>query len=174
MNFSFFFILLAVLVPILCIDHAFVFKVNENGSQTIKVNGTKVKIQIKKVNVDLIIDGLVYRRKQAHGKREDKFFHYSYQCKPCEDLGKYTSCRVLCEVRDIEDPECDVYTLIEASIRQGHVCLVSGKIYILYVIYLLCCIVCLKFKYGQLCKIYILYNIYPLYKYIYCILIHFF
>ena len=44
-------------MPILCIDHAFVFKVNENGMKTIKVNGTKVKIQIKKVNVDLIIDG---------------------------------------------------------------------------------------------------------------------
>ena len=52
-----------VLVPNLFNDHAFVFKVNENGFKTIKVNGIKVKIQIKKVNVDSIIDGLVYRRK---------------------------------------------------------------------------------------------------------------
>ena len=26
------------------------------------------------------------------------------------------------KVIDLEDPECDVYTHIEASIRQGHVC----------------------------------------------------
>ena len=50
--------------------HDFFFKINENGLKAIKVNGTKVKTQIKKVNVD----GLVYCCKQAHGKREDNFF----------------------------------------------------------------------------------------------------
>ena len=62
-------------------------------------------MQVKKVNVDLIIDGLVYRRKKKHGSREvDKYFHYDYQCKHCEDVNKYTSCRVWCEVIDIEEP----------------------------------------------------------------------
>ena len=57
MNFSFFFILLTVLVPIICIDHALSLKLikwveNNKIKWNLSENSNK-----KKVNVDLIIDG---------------------------------------------------------------------------------------------------------------------
>ena len=39
------------------------------------------------------------------GKREvDKYFHYIFSCKHCDEYNRFTSCRVLTEIVDIDDP----------------------------------------------------------------------
>ena len=106
MNLKLFSLLISFLIPIVfTVDHAFIYKINKNGSKKIKDDGNIIKTQIKKVFVDLIIDGRIYRRKEAKGKREvDKYFHYEFSCKHCEEYNKFTSCRVLTEIVDIDDP----------------------------------------------------------------------
>ena len=47
----------------------------------------------------------VYYLNPLKGKREvDKYFHYIFSCKHCDEYNRFTICRVLTEIVDIDEP----------------------------------------------------------------------
>ena len=68
-------VVLQLMQSLLAIDHAFMIRVKPDGSITKKIDGVNIKQTVKKVFVDLIIEGqYIFRRKQFVGNNRVHFY----------------------------------------------------------------------------------------------------
>ena len=100
--------------------------IKSDGTITKKINGMLVKECVKKVYIDLILEGqYIFRRKAILGNK------VRFCCKPCEALkpSKYVVCYGSVVVHDPQDPEFDEYILDESTVPSPsqHYCSPSGR-----------------------------------------------
>jgi hypothetical protein len=108
MKLSIFLFFLIFIVELTCIQHAFIYKVKEDGLSWVKEDGVKKTIKTKKLFVDLIIEGRIFRKKKAYGNRQyDSVFEIQFVCKTCEVMAKkWVTCRVEVTVVNVDDVVC--------------------------------------------------------------------
>ena len=75
MNIVIFLLIFAYAIPCYCSPpvpkHTFLHRIKEDGYVTTKVNGSKVRIDKRKVFTSLIVSGYCFRRKDIFGKRSE-------------------------------------------------------------------------------------------------------
>ena len=117
-------VVLQLMQSLLAIDHAFMIRVKPDGSITKKIDGVNIKQTVKKVFVDLIIEGqYIFRRKRFVGNNRVRFL-----CKSCEDMNKFVICYSEIVIHNADDPEEDEYILDESTVPlpSEHHCTPSG------------------------------------------------
>ena len=119
-------LVLQLMQSLFAIEHCFIQRIKSDGTITKKINGMLVKECVKKVYIDLILEGqYIFRRKAILGNK------VRFCCKPCEALkpSKYVVCYGSVVVHDPQDPEFDEYILDESTVPSPsqHYCSPSGR-----------------------------------------------
>ena len=117
-------VVLQLMQSLLAIEHAFMIRVKPDGSITKKIDGVNIKQTVKKVFVDLIIEGqYIFRRKRFVGNKRVCFL-----CKSCEDMNKFVTCCSEIVIHNADNPEEDEYILDESTVPlpSEHHCTPSG------------------------------------------------
>ena len=72
-------LVLQLMQSLFAIEHCFIQRIKSDGTITKKINGMLVKECVKKVYIDLILEGqYIFRRKAILGNK------VRFCCKPCE------------------------------------------------------------------------------------------
>ena len=119
-----------ILIFMLCgqifsIDHAFYMKIKHDGSVTRKINGEQVKLCVKKVWVDLVVQGqYIFRQKRYISETRALFV-----CKSCKEYKRFVTYYADVILHNLDDREEDEYVLDLDSVPEPsrHFCSPSGK-----------------------------------------------